>query len=103
MVRTRVSPRKKGLSILRVFLFIWKCTTFIYWKSLKSKLHYTGIAKDVEARLRDHNRGKSKFTKGHLPWKLVYVEGPFETSVARRREKELKRTEEKERVLKGND
>ena len=66
-------------------------------ESLKSKLHYTGIAKDVEVRLRDHNRGKSKFTKGHLPWKLVYIEGPYETAVARQREKELKRTKGEDR------
>ena len=33
-------------------------------KSEKSGIYYTGIAIDINLRLKDHNRGKSKFTKG---------------------------------------
>ena len=59
-------------------------------KSIKSGIYYTGIAKNVEARLKEHNRGKSRFTKGHLPWVMVYHEGPYETKTARLKEKYYK-------------
>ena len=68
-------------------------------KSIKSGLLYTGMTTNVESRIKEHNAGKSKFTKGHIPWVLVYREGPFERLEARTREKQLKRTEEKQRVL----
>jgi len=61
-------------------------------KSLKSAIYYTGIAKDVNLRLTNHNKGKSKFTKGHLPWELIYFEGPYETKKARKIEKFYKST-----------
>jgi len=48
------------------------------------------MAMDVEMRLIEHNRGKSRFTKGHLPWELIYKEVVGETEVARKREKYLK-------------
>ena len=42
-------------------LFVYMEMYYVYiLESLKSKLHYTGIAKDVEVRLRDHNRGKKE-------------------------------------------
>lgn len=53
---------------------------------------YVGMATDVLVRLRDHNRGKSRFTRGHMPYKLIYQEGPYETAEAREREKYLKST-----------
>jgi putative endonuclease len=46
-------------------------------KSLSSGVYYVGMAKDIQVRLKEHNSGKSKFTKGHLPFELVYQEGPF--------------------------
>jgi len=39
---------------------------------------------------KEHNRGKSKFTKGHRPWKLVYFEEAMDWKSARVREKYLK-------------
>jgi putative endonuclease len=53
---------------------------------------YVGMAKDIAARLEEHNRGKSKYTKAHMPYELVYQEGPYETLDARKREKYLKST-----------
>ncbi len=32
---------------------------------------YTGITKDVEARLAEHNAGKSKHTAKYRPWRVV--------------------------------
>jgi len=73
---------------------------FVYLiRSLKSGIIYVGMAKDVNVRLKEHNSGKSKFTKGHLPFELIYQEGPYETKEARLREKQLKRSEVKNKIL----
>ncbi len=70
-------------------------------QSLKDGSFYVGMAKDVEARLTEHNRGKSKYTKGHIPYRLLYQEGPYPSEEAREREKYLKRTDVKKRILKN--
>ncbi len=65
----------------------------IWVYALRSELDgmlYVGIAKDTAVRLEEHNRGKSKFTKGHLPWVLVYREMTQDWPAARKREKYLK-------------
>ncbi len=41
-------------------------------QSLKPKLLYYGYTIDLKKRFAEHNSGKSKFTKGHLPWKLMF-------------------------------
>ncbi len=51
---------------------------------------YIGFTEDVTRRLREHNAGKSKFTKGYRPWKLVYTEVVIGRDEARNREKYLK-------------
>jgi putative endonuclease len=68
-------------------------------KSLSSGKHYVGISQDVDKRLREHNCGKSKFTSGHIPWELVYVESGFATAkAAREREKYLKTSSGKKSI-----
>ena len=53
---------------------------------------YTGIAKDVEARLAQHNAGRgAAYTKTHLPVTLLYQEGRFNRSKALIRESQIKR------------
>lgn len=45
---------------------------------------------DVKKRLNEHNKGKTKSTKGYRPWELIKVE-EFDTRLdARKREKYLK-------------
>ena len=51
---------------------------------------YTGMAKDALARLKEHNAGKNRFTKGHRPWKIIYTETHPSWAEARVREKYLK-------------
>ena len=34
--------------------------------------YYTGLTKDVQARLADHNAGKSKHTAKYKPWQLLF-------------------------------
>jgi putative endonuclease len=66
---------------------------YVYFlRSAKDGTTYVGMAKDVQVRLDEHNRGKSNYTKGHMPYQLVYQEGPYESAEARKREKYLKST-----------
>ena len=59
-------------------------------RSLSSNLYYVGMTENIERRLSEHNSGKSKFTSGHVPWELVYVEAAESALDARSREKYLK-------------
>ena len=43
-------------------------------KSLKDKTFYYGSTINIEKRLEKHNKGKVKYTKGHLPYILHYHE-----------------------------
>lgn len=53
---------------------------------------YVGMAIDVENRLQEHNQGKNRYTKGHIPWKIIYTEEFLTWSEARLREKYFKST-----------
>jgi putative endonuclease len=53
---------------------------------------YTGIARDLEARISAHNNGSgAKYTRGRGPVKLLYQECATDRSAALRREALLKR------------
>jgi len=53
---------------------------------------YTGIAKNVEARLHQHNAGKgAKYTRGRRPVVLLYTESVQGQGQALRREQAIKR------------
>jgi putative endonuclease len=43
-------------------------------RSLKSGRFYTGSAASVAVRLKQHNAGKNKSTKGGVPWVVMRVE-----------------------------
>ena len=43
-------------------------------KSLFDNASYVGMAKDANTRLKEHNAGKNRYTKGHLPWVIIYTE-----------------------------
>jgi len=51
---------------------------------------YIGISIDPKARLQQHNRGESKWTKGRGPWSLVWCSAPTTLSEARKLENLLK-------------
>jgi putative endonuclease len=59
-------------------------------KSEKDERVYVGMCVDVEIRLKEHNAGKTKSTKGFRPWKLIYIEKVATRVEARKREKYLK-------------
>ena len=63
---------------------------------------YTGIAKDVAHRLKNHQAGRgAAYTKTHLPVSLVYQENNMTRSQALVREASIKRMrrDDKERLL----
>ncbi|MBI4722130.1 MAG: GIY-YIG nuclease family protein [Candidatus Stahlbacteria bacterium] len=62
---------------------------YVLWSS-KLKKRYIGSCHDLEKRMKEHNRGKQKFTKSGTPWKLVYSEEFDNYSEARKREMFLK-------------
>ena len=51
---------------------------------------YIGMTQDPHKRLKEHNSGKNRFTKGHLPWKIIFTETHPDWATARVREKYLK-------------
>jgi predicted GIY-YIG superfamily endonuclease len=52
---------------------------------------YTGIARDVIARIATHNNGVgAKYTRGRLPVQLIYQEDAPDRATASRREHEIK-------------
>ena len=53
---------------------------------------YTGIARDLEARIGAHNSGTgARYTRGRGPVQLVYSESAADRSAALRRELAIKR------------
>ncbi len=65
---------------------------YVYVLLNQTGTSYTGIAKDVAARVGRHNAGTgARFTRGRGPWRAVHVEGPFAHGDALRREAAIKR------------
>lgn len=69
-------------------------------ESIKDGTRYTGIALDERKRLSEHNAGKNRFTKGHLPWKIIYSEIQPDWATARVREKYFKSAAGRRRIQK---
>ena len=64
-------------------------TTYVL-QSEKSKRYYIGSTDHIEARLIQHNKGYSRYTKGKGPFNLVYSEQYSTRSEAKKREYYLK-------------
>jgi putative endonuclease len=58
--------------------------------SQKDNIHYSGISQDVSKRLDRQNNEKNRFTKGYMPWILLYLEPFHNAADARKREKYFK-------------
>ena len=70
------------------------CYCYILFSETLNK-YYIGSTPDLERRLEEHNRGKEKFTKYGLPWKLVYKEEFNDLKDARKREFYIKKMKSK--------
>ena len=77
-------------------------TWFVYILRCADNTYYTGIAKDLQARLDTHNSGSgAKYTKTRLPVKIVYQEKSENRSTASKREHAIKKLTrlEKQRLI----
>jgi putative endonuclease len=65
---------------------------YTYMVRCNDRSLYSGIAKDPEKRLREHNTGKNgaRYTRSRRPVQLVYQEKFTSRSAAARREYQLK-------------
>lgn len=64
---------------------------FVYLVRCADMSLYTGISTDVDRRILQHNAKKgAAYTRSRGPVELVYQEGPFTESKARKREAEIK-------------
>jgi putative endonuclease len=61
---------------------------FVYILRCADGTYYTGIARDVSARVREHNESTrgAKYTKARRPVALVYTESAADRSSAQKRE-----------------
>ncbi len=59
-------------------------------ESIGTNKLYTGITNNLDRRIQEHNKGKSRFTKVYAPWRLIYSETHPNYEQARLREKYLK-------------
>ncbi len=74
---------------------------FVY--AIKSEVDgriYVGMSEDVERRLSEHNKGKTRSTKGYRPWIKIYQEALPSRADARKREVFLKSGQGKEYLKK---
>lgn len=59
-------------------------------KSRKNGKIYTGSTNNLRKRFKEHNDGKSNWTKKGMPWKLIYYEACLNEEDVRSRELYLK-------------
>ena len=73
--------------------------TYILY-SAKLDKYYIGSTDNLERRLKEHNRGKSNFTRTGIPWSLVYSETYETRQEAYHREMKIKNRKNKEYIEK---
>lgn len=74
----------------REFLKIMRYTVYII-QSTKTHQYYIGMSRDLQKRLKAHNKNSGRFTKNKGPWRLVYKEVFPDKRLAWLRERQLKR------------
>jgi putative endonuclease len=67
-------------------------------RSLKNGRHYTGSTDDIDRRLEEHDRGKTRYTRYAGPFELAYQEPAANRLDARRSERFLKSGQEREEL-----
>ena len=65
------------------------CSVYVLW-SVSRKRFYIGVSENPERRLREHNSGVSRWTRGKGPWVKVWQRSFPSLSEARRFENLLK-------------
>jgi len=78
---------------------IYKKPWFVYIAECGDATLYTGIARDVDSRIDDHNKtNKCKYTRSRKPIKLLYNEKHQNCSTAAKRESEIKKLTRKKKL-----
>ena len=72
-------------------------TLYVIKSEINSDL-YVGITQRLNQRLKEHDSGTNRYTKGLRPWKLVYTEQYDNWSQARLKEKYYKSGSGKEKL-----
>lgn len=62
---------------------------YVLWSN-KLKKRYIGFTENIEKRFKEHNTGKTHFTKSGIPWTIIYQETYTNKYSARKREIFLK-------------
>ena len=70
----------------------------VYILLCKNDSLYTGIAKDVEKRFKDHLAGKARYTSYNPPLKILFREKYRTRSKAQKREAQIKKLSRKEKL-----
>ena len=83
--RVRISPSPHYSIYLKYCMY----SVYVLFSEVLNK-RYIGSTRDVNKRIKEHNSGKSKFTKAGIPWKLIYQEHYQTNQDARQRELFLK-------------
>ncbi len=71
---------------------------YVIYSNNPSLRFYVGMTENVEKRIKQHNNGETKSTKGYLPWKLFFFETFPTRKEARLREVYLKSGSGKENI-----
>jgi predicted GIY-YIG superfamily endonuclease len=77
---------------MKGFFYFYLMVTVYVLLSIKDQATYVGMALNVLNRLKEHNSGKNRYTKAHIPWKIIFTEQFPDWETARTKEKYLKST-----------
>ncbi len=74
---------------------------FVYvLRSLKNNSYYIGSSKNPYERLKEHNRGRTKYTRNLVPWELILVQECDDMKEARQFEQKLKKLKRRDLIEK---
>ena len=73
---------------------------FVYLLECADGTYYTGIAKNVEKRVQEHNESSkgARYTRGRRPVRLVYAESAADRSCAQVREAVIRRLPKRQKA-----
>lgn len=82
------TPSEEGASLKNTQMFV-----AYMLRSLKDGSHYYGATSSLLKRIREHNGGKVRYTRGHRPYELLYSETFASKTEALKRERFFKSIE----------
>ena len=72
---------------------------FVYIIKCEDKTLYTGTTNDLQKRFEKHKSGKgAKYTRSHVPERIVFFEKYDNKVIAQRREREIKKWTREEKL-----